>query len=346
MKNIIKVLLAGGVLGATVLGCVPARKYQDEKKAHDAEKAKAQELHSKNVKLEGENKELENQVADMDKRMVALKNDTSVQGTSLRQLTRNYDQLNKTYQELLSLKDMNKRRADELVKKIMAEIEETRTTLQSKEDKLNDTERALAGKEADLKAKIEELNKAMADLDARAAEITQLQSEISRRDSLAKALEDKIRKALFGLEKDGITMEMRNGKVYISLDNELLFKPGSYMADEKGKDALKKLAKALKGNDDINITVEGHTDSDKYGGGAQLKDNWDLSVKRATSVVRILQKDFGVDPKRMTAAGRAEFVPVSATEMSKNRRTRIVVLPKIDQFYNMIEEGLKDAAIN
>ena len=77
-----------------------------------------------------------------------------------------------------------------------------------------------------------------------------------------------------------------------------------------------------------------------------LLDNWDLSVKRATSVVRILQKDFGVDPKRMTAAGRAEFVPVSATEMSKNRRTRIVVLPKIDQFYNMIEEGLKDAAIN
>ncbi len=91
--------------------------------------------------------------------------------------------------------------------------------------------------------------------------------------------------------------------------------------------------------------VEGHTDTDPYNSGV-LYDNWDLSVKRATSVVRILQKDYGVDPKRMTAAGRGEYIPLSLTDKAKNRRTRIVVLPKIDQFYSMIEEGMKDPKIN
>lgn len=340
MKNIIKIILAGGILGASFVGCVPARKHQDTVASLNAEKAKSQELHSQNVKLEGENSELESKVVDMDKRMVALKNDTSIQGTSLRQLTRNYDQLDKTYRELLALKAMKKKQADELVKRYMSEIEETRTTLQSKEDKLNDTELALAEKEANLKEKIAELNKAMADIEARSAEIATLQSELSRRDSLAKALEDKIRKALFGLQDEGITMEMRDGKVYISLDNELLFKPGSYMADEKGKEALKKLAKALKGNDDINITVEGHTDSDKYGGGAQLKDNWDLSVMRATTIVKILE-GFKVDPKRLTATGKGQHSPLdegdSKEAKKKNRRTDIVVTPRLD----IVEQILK-----
>ena len=340
MKNIIKVILLSGVLGALLIGCVPARKHQDVVANLNAEKAKSQDLHSQNVNLESENKELDSKVIDMGKRMLALKNDTLIQGTSLRQLTRNYDQLDKTYRELLALKDMNKKKADELVKLYMSEIEETRGTLQNKEDKLNDTELALAKKEANLKEKIAELNRAMIDIEARANEIATLQSELLRRDSLATALEEKIRKALFGLQDEGITMEMRNGKVYISLDNELLFKPGSYMADEKGKDALKKLAKALKGNDDINITVEGHTDSDKYGGGSQLKDNWDLSVMRATTIVKILE-GFKVDPKRLTATGKGQHSPLDEADSKdakkKNRRTDIVVTPRLE----IIEDLLK-----
>ena len=340
MKNIIKVILLSGVIGTSLIGCVPARKHQDVVANLNAEKAKSQDLHSQNVNLESENKELDSKVIDMGKRMLALKNDTLIQGTSLRQLTRNYDQLDKTYRELLALKDMNKKKADELVKLYMSEIEETRGTLQNKEDKLNDTELALAKKEANLKEKIAELNRAMIDIEARANEIATLQSELLRRDSLATALEEKIRKALFGLQDEGITMEMRNGKVYISLDNELLFKPGSYMADEKGKDALKKLAKALKGNDDINITVEGHTDSDKYGGGSQLKDNWDLSVMRATTIVKILE-GFKVDPKRLTATGKGQHSPLDEADSKdakkKNRRTDIVVTPRLE----IIEDLLK-----
>ena len=109
---------------------------------------------------------------------------------------------------------------------------------------------------------------------------------------------------------------------------------------------LGKVAKVVNNKPDFEFMVEGHTDDVPYRKNGALLDNWDLSVKRATAVVRILQNDFDVDPKRMTAAGRAEYIPLSATEKSKNRRTRIVVLPKLDQFYSMIEEGMKDPAIN
>ncbi len=339
MKKIVKILIVTGIVGTSITGCVPKRKLDDLTANYNAEKAKSQELHSKNIQLESENSELENKVTDMDKRMTALKNDTAIQGTSFRQLTLNYDQLDKTYRELLNLKDLNKKKAEELVMRYMKEIENTRNTLQIKEDKLNDAERSLVEKEANLKQKTAELNQAMADIEQRAKRIAELQSEISRRDSLAKALENKIRQALFGLEDEGITMEMRNGKVYISLDNELLFKPGSYTADEKGKQALKKLAKALKGNNDINITVEGHTDTDKYHGGPQLKDNWDLSVMRGTEIVKVLES-FKVDPKRLTASGKGQHSPLDTGKTSdakkKNRRTDIVLTPRLDVFEEIL----------
>ena len=333
MKNIFKILLISGVVGTSISSCVPKRKLDDVTANYDAEKAKSQELHFQNVKLEGEKNELDAQALDMSKRMSYLKKDTAIQGVSLRQLTRNYDQLNSTYRELLSLKDQNKKKAEELVTRYMREIEETRSTLQTKEDKLNATERSLAEKKENLRLKIQELSAATAAIEERARRIAELKSEINRRDSLAKALEEKIRQALFGLEEEGITMEMRNGKVYISLDNELLFKPGSYTADDKGKQALKKLAKALKGNDEINITVEGHTDSDKYRGGAQLKDNWDLSVMRATEIVKVLES-FKIDAKRLTASGKGDSNPLDPTDTKeakkKNRRTDIIVTPRLD----------------
>lgn len=340
MGEFIKILLALVIIGSFNISCVPKRKLDDITANYNTEKAKSQELHSQNVQLEAQNSELQNSVADMDKRMGALKNDTSIQGTSLRQLTSNYDQLDKTYRELLALKDLNKKKAEDLVMRYMKEIENTRTTLQMKEDELNDTELSLAEKERNLKQKTEELNLAISDIEERAKRIAELQSEISKRDSLAKSLENKIRDALFGLQDEGITMEMRNGKVYISLDNELLFKPGSYTADQKGKQALRKLAKALKGNDDINITVEGHTDTDKYNGGPQLKDNWDLSVMRGTEIVKVLES-FNVNPKRLTASGKGQYSPLDPGKTidakKKNRRTDIVLTPRLDVFEEILK---------
>ena len=137
--------------------------------------------------------------------------------------------------------------------------------------------------------------------------------------------------------------------VFVSISDKLLFRSGSYTVTDAAKQVLGKVAQVVNNKPDFEFMVEGHTDNVPYRSGVLL-DNWDLSAKRATSVVRILQNDFGVDPARMTAAGRSYYVPLASNDTSenraRNRRTRIVVLPKLDQFYSMIEEGMKDPAIN
>ncbi|MGB2243991.1 MAG: OmpA/MotB family protein, partial [Flavobacteriaceae bacterium] len=135
----------------------------------------------------------------------------------------------------------------------------------------------------------------------------------------------------------------------VSISDKLLFRSGSYRVSSAAKEVLGKVAKVVNNQPDFEFMVEGHTDNVPYRK-EPLMDNWDLSVKRATSVVRILEDDFGVSPARMTAAGRSSYVPLesnnTAENRAKNRRTRIVVLPKLDQFYSMLEEGMSDAAIN
>ena len=146
---------------------------------------------------------------------------------------------------------------------------------------------------------------------------------------------------MFNFENKGLTITQKNGKVYVSLDESLLFASGSYTVGERGTDALKKLAKVLEQNQDINILVEGHTDNVPLKGSGDIKDNWDLSVKRATTVVRLLQKEYGMDPMKMAAAGRGEYHPVGANDTNEgkalNRRTRIVILPQLDQFFKLLE---------
>jgi len=158
---------------------------------------------------------------------------------------------------------------------------------------------------------------------------------IKEKDTQIKTMRDAITK------KD-IEVNVEKGVVFISISDKLLFKSGSYNVSQKANRILGKVATVVNDKPEIEFLVEGHTDDVPYKSGILL-DNWDLSVKRATAVVRVLQNDFKVAPHRMTAAGRAQYVPVSQTDKSANRRTRIVVLPKLDQFYNMIEEGMKDA---
>jgi chemotaxis protein MotB len=136
---------------------------------------------------------------------------------------------------------------------------------------------------------------------------------------------------------------MKNGKVYVSLDEKLLFKSASWDIDANGRNALKKLAGVLERNPGIQITIEGHTDNVPYNpGSGQLKDNWDLSVKRATTVVRVLLEGTKIDPKRLTASGRSEYIPVEASNTSdarqKNRRTEIVLTPDLTELYRLIDK--------
>lgn len=192
----------------------------------------------------------------------------------------------------------------------------------------------------------ENLEKSLESLQEKDLTIRKLNDAITRRDSVNLSLVQSLKGVLGNLDDEDIEISVEKGVVFVSISDKLLFSSGSYNVTSRAKEVLGKVAQVVNNKPDFEFMVEGHTDDVPYRAKGNILDNWDLSVKRATAVVRILQNDYNVDPKRMTAAGRAEFVPVSATEKSKNRRTRIVVLPKIDQFYSMIEEGMKDPAIN
>ncbi len=191
----------------------------------------------------------------------------------------------------------------------------------------------------------ENLEKSLESLQEKDLTIRKLQNAITRRDSVNLALVQSLKGVLGNLDDQDIEINVEKGVVFISISDKLLFSSGSYNVTARAKEILGKVAQVVNNKPDFEFMVEGHTDEVPYRKGVLL-DNWDLSVKRSTAVVRILQNDYNVDPKRMTAAGRSQYVPVSQTEKSKNRRTRTVVLPKIDQFYSMIEEGMKDPAIN
>ncbi len=179
--------------------------------------------------------------------------------------------------------------------------------------------------------------------------INKLRDAITRRDSVNLALVQSLKGVLGNLDDSDIEINVEKGVVYVSISDKLLFKSGSTSVTTRAKEVLGKVAMVVNNKPDFEFLVEGHTDS-KAINTACIKDNWDLSVLRATTIVRILQKDFGVSPSRMTAGGRGEYMPKASNETTegraKNRRTRIVILPKLDQFYSMIEEGLKDPKIN
>ena len=179
--------------------------------------------------------------------------------------------------------------------------------------------------------------------------IKNLRDAITRRDSINLALVQSLKGVLGNLDDEDITVQVDKGVVYVSISDKMLFSSGSYNVTPRAREVLGKVAKVVNNKPDFEFMGEGHTDNVPIKNTC-IKNNWDLSVLRATAVVNILQNDFGVSPSRMTAAGRGEYVPVTSNSTAEgravNRRTRIVVLPKLDQFYNMIEQGMKDPKIN
>jgi chemotaxis protein MotB len=178
------------------------------------------------------------------------------------------------------------------------------------------------------------------DLAKREARLKEVEDILRKRDEATNALKDKLQKALLGFTQNGLSVDIRNGKVYVSLTDKLLFPSGSIVIDDKGKQALKQLAAVLNKEPDINMAVEGHTDNKKVKNLGQIKDNWDLSVLRATSVTRYLTEEEKIDPKRLTATGKSEFQPIdpgtTPESLAKNRRIEIVLSPKLDELYNLI----------
>jgi chemotaxis protein MotB len=187
-----------------------------------------------------------------------------------------------------------------------------------------------------------EISKLSDDLKKREQRLKEVEEVLRKRDESTNQLKEKLQQALLGFTKSGLTVEIKNGNVYVSLTDKLLFPSGSIVIDEKGKQALAQLANVLKEQPEINIAVEGHTDTQKIKNLGQIKDNWDLSVLRSTSVVRFLTEEQKVDGVRMTATGKGEFQPLGANATadgrSKNRRIEIVLSPKLDELYNLIKQ--------
>jgi chemotaxis protein MotB len=323
---------------AGFISCVPSRQF-DELKARD------QKCQDDNKRLQSENQDLNTRITELTSNMEKLSRDMNdlvkdslKRGEDYRRLTNLYNELTNSYDKLLSNKEKLLAGSNEETKKLIAQLNETRTDLQRKEDELKKQQADLADREA----KLTELKGNLKDRENKVAE---LQGVLSQKDSAVKALKDAVNNALVGFVNNGLSVEQKNGKVYVSMEEQLLFASGSTVVDKRGEEALKKLASVLESKKDINIVVEGHTDNVPIQGTlpSGAKDNWDLSVLRATSVVKIITKNSGIDPSRIAASGRGPYFPLdpssSADARKKNRRTEIILTPKLDELLKVLESN-------
>jgi chemotaxis protein MotB len=192
-------------------------------------------------------------------------------------------------------------------------------------------------------AQAESIKKSLDNIGAKDLYIQGLQSSMARKDSINMNLVMNLKGAIGDLSDGDINVKVDKGVVYVDISDKLLFKSGSFNITDKAKVVLGKVAKVLAAQPAIEFMVEGHTDSKQLiSGGSLMEDNWDLSVKRATTIVRVLEDTYGIDPKRMTAAGRSEYIPIvennTSENRARNRRTRIVILPQLDQFFQLLEK--------
>jgi chemotaxis protein MotB len=304
-------------LVALFTACVPARKYEEARKSADDLRASQEAALAQAEQAKAEATELKAQRDAMEKMVDQLAADTARMGVEHRSAMRQQDRLNQLNNELLDkyTRLMEGDRSEN--RRLLTDLETVRLRLMAKEDSLDQMAASLADREARL---------------------AELQAELAKKDQAMRALKDRVSKALTAFEGKGLTVEQRGGRIHVSLENKLLFPSGSTIVDQQGRDALVKLAKAIENEKDLNILVEGHTDTDKVLPGSPYKDNWDLSVMRATSVVRILQENSGLDPKHVTAGGRGEFVPVDKADKARNRRIEVILSPDLSGLYELVKD--------
>ena len=196
-------------------------------------------------------------------------------------------------------------------------------------------------KEGELLEERSRLDSLTKELSSRIARVEELETLIADKEALMSALKNALTDALTSFEGNGLSVEQRGGKVYVSMENKLLFQSGSWSVGAKGKQAIKQLGNVLAANPEIAILIEGHTDSDPYVGDSKLSGNWDLSTKRATEIVKLLLKNKTIKPDNLTAAGRGQHLPIAsnktATGKSKNRRIEVILTPKLDKIAELLE---------
>ena len=308
MKKIFLLL----IITLNLASCVSSKKYQ--------------ELDNKYIKLRSENVELKEHLDSLSNQNLKCQAELENMKTKYAALKTKYETLNKLYQ----------------VKEIAYK------KLQASYDALSQSSSQTLAYEAEknkkllkeLEAKQKELAKERAELDARSQKINQLEALLRQKDQKLQSLKSSLTRALTGFKNQGLKVEERNGKIYISMENKLLFDSGSWHIKKNGRDAIKTIANILSINPDVEIMIEGHTDNVPYHGKGAIVDNWDLSVKRATSVVRQLMKNKHIDPKRLIPAGRSKYLPVADNSTpegrAKNRRIEVILTPKLDEIMNLL----------
>ncbi len=313
--------------------CVPQRKLDDLQLKYDAcQKSKTD--CDNNLTTAQQNLNTCNDINSQLKiKVVELRTDSLECYTELEKTKILYAQ-----SEALSQKIINNNRYEN--EKLSTDLNAKNEALKQKELELNDKEARLMESQNKNRDLSTNLALTAENLKKREARVAELESILRAKDSAVLALKEKIQKALLGFQNQGLTVETRNGKVYVSMEEKLLFKSGSTTVDPKGESALLELAKALNQNGDVSILVEGHTDNVPMKGNPNIKDNLDLSVLRATSITRILTIQGAVNAKRITSAGRGEHFPIDTANTpearAKNRRTEIILTPKLDELLSIL----------
>ncbi|MGQ2983487.1 OmpA family protein [Flavobacterium sp.] len=311
----------GLLLLALTTSCVSKKVYTDLENKYADLKKENREMADQNTKLEKERNELDLRSKDLQAQLDKMKADRdklaadhAASQSSLNTLKSSYAALEKNSGDAL---DTNMKKNRELLAQLEAK------------------EKALAAEQ-------ERLNKLSAELKDRSQRVNELESMIAAQEAGLKKLKETLSKALNSFEGKGLTVEMKNGKVYVSMENKLLFGSGSWVVGTEGKKAVVEVAKVLAANPEIAVLIEGHTDNVPYQGSGQITDNWDLSTKRATAIVNIIRENKGVNAQNLTAAGRGEFAPVAGNDTaegkSKNRRIEIILTPKLDEISKMLNE--------
>lgn len=336
MKSILKIATVFTLLALFFTGCVSPKKVQELTDNYNKSEEDRKYLLKENERLETENKEQKAAIELNNKNIESLAQDTTLLGANLRRTQKEYERVNKLNDQLLKQQLESTKLSEAENRKLLAELQASQEELMKKEDALKKLERELHVKKSNL-------DKLSTDLEAREAKVKELQDIIAQKDAAVNTLKDKVSDALLNFKDKGLTVEQKNGRIYVSMEAKLLFPSGSTAINPEGKQALLDLAKVLEQQQGITVLVEGHTDVDAYRGTGQIKDNWDLSVMRATAVVKMMLENSQIDPKVLTAAGRGEFMPIDeATTFeakAKNRRIEIILTPNLDQLFEIIDKA-------
>jgi chemotaxis protein MotB len=324
------------IIAVFTFSCVPLKQLTSTKGKISGLEAENEQLKEANRNLTVENNELEGKFNTAYLKFIDMDKEKGKMVQELESLRYQSERDKKSKEDLEKQIALLKDGSSEEITKLMEELQELQLSLQEREDRVRKSE-------DQLKLQEEKLRQAEETLNQQQAKMLELQDALNKQKDAVAALKEKVSAALRGFYDQGLTVHEKNGKVYVSLEEQLLFQSGSYNVDPKGQQALKSLSELLSNNPDIHIMVEGHTDNVPLNGAGQVKDNWDLSVMRATAVTKIILSNKKIDPKRITSSGRGEFFPLdpanTAAARTKNRRTEIILTPNLSEVLQLLQSN-------